>query len=391
MADKEIVKDRINIEVILIVDDNQDNSELLKRRLERREFTCPVANNGRQALDIVKASPPDLILLDVMMPEMDGLEVLKILRRTYTAVELPVLMVTAKNAHEDIINAFEAGANDYIEKPVDFPVMLARIKHHLQHKKLDDEFKLSQHQLLEQNRLLDTSNQHKVNFLSSMSHELRTPLNAILGYSEVLIDGMMGNLTDKQKEYCQEIYDSGSFLLIIINDLLDLSKIESGKLELDMQPTDIELLVSSVIGLIREKANRHGIKVCTSVQNDLAPVIVDPLRLKQILVNLLTNAVKFTDAGSEVHLDIVLEDTKHLVINVTDEGCGIPQKDLDRIFLPFEQAETSLQRKKVEGTGLGLALVNKLAFLHGGKVEVESVLGQGSRFTVKLPYVNPPS
>ncbi len=372
---------------ILIVDDNQDNCDLLNRRLSRKGFSCAMANSGHQALDMVQNQPPDIILLDVMMPEIDGFEVLHILRQSYNSVELPVLMVTAKNAHEDIIKAFEMGANDYIEKPVDFPVMLARIKHHLEHKKLDDELKLSQQQLREQNRMLDTSNQHKVNFLSSMSHELRTPLNAILGYSEVLIDGMIGDLTEKQKEYCQEIFDSGSFLLIIINDLLDLSKIEAGKLELELQPTDIELLVDSITGLIREKASRHNIKISTIIQNGIAPAALDPLRIKQILINLLSNAIKFTDDGKEVRLDVQLKETDELVLSVTDQGCGISAPDIERIFLPFEQAESSLQGKNVEGTGLGLALVNKLAELHHGIVEVESTLGQGSRFTVTLPYI----
>ncbi|ABC30450.1 Signal transduction histidine kinase [Hahella chejuensis KCTC 2396] len=371
---------------ILIVDDNQNNCDLLNRRLERKGFRCAIALSGREALRQVEKQPPDLILLDVMMPEMDGMEVLDILRRNFNSVELPVLMVTAKNAHEDIISAFAQGANDYIEKPVDFPIMLARIRHHLQHKRLDDELKRSQQQLREQNRQLGMSNQYKINFLSSMSHELRTPLNAILGYSEVLLDGMMGELNPKQLEYCKEIYDSGSYLLIIINDLLDLSKIEAGKLELEIQPTHIEILVNSVIGIIKEKASRHGIILLTDIQEDIGPAELDPLRVKQILINLLSNAIKFTDSGKQVGLKVSLHDDQELLIQVFDQGCGVSEQDLQRIFLPFEQAESSIKKKNVEGTGLGLALVHKLVLLHGGSIDVKSELGQGSSFFIRLPY-----
>lgn len=374
---------------ILVVDDNPSNCDLLCRRLQRKGFYCSVANSGQAALDAVQACVPDMILLDVMMPGMDGLEVLTRLRQQFNSVELPILMVTAKNANEDIISAFDKGANDYIEKPVEFAVMLARVKHHLQHKRLDDEFKRSQQQLREQNELLNTANQYKINFISSMSHELRTPLNAVLGYSEILIDGMMGELTDKQKEYCKEIYDSGSFLLIIINDLLDLSKLEAGKLQLEYQATDIDMLVANMIGIVRAKADRHQVLIRLDIQENLGTGNLDPIRVKQILINLLTNAIKFTDSGKEVVLRIRKNQQQQLVMQVIDQGCGISERDLERIFLPFEQAESSLQTKKVEGTGLGLALVSKLAQLHGGQVMATSQPGQGSCFTVTLPFPLP--
>lgn len=375
-----------NAALILIVDDNQDNRDLLSRRLERRGYACRTASNGPDAIKMVHEMSPDLVLLDIMMPGMDGTEVLVILREQYNPIELPVLMVTSRNADEDIVDAFAKGANDYIEKPSEFPVMLARIKHHLEHKRLDDELKQSHQELRRKNRMLDISNRHKINFLSSMSHELRTPLNAVLGYSEVLLEGMMGDLNEKQKEYCREIYDSGAYLLIIINDLLDLSKIEAGKLELEIQSTHLDALVAGVIGMMHEKAVRNDINLLIHVQPDLGAVQLDPLRIKQVLINLLSNAIKFTDPGKDVRLEVEVEN-ENIVIKVTDHGCGIPEEDMERIFLPFEQAESPTQKKAVEGTGLGLALVDKLAVLHGGKVEVASTPGTGSRFTVTLPYI----
>ncbi len=370
---------------ILVVDDNVNNCDLLRRRLSRKGYQCEVCHSGMETLDYIAGQKPDLILLDIMMPGIDGIEVLTRLRKQFNSVELPIIMVTAKNAHEDIILAFEKGANDYIEKPVDFPVMLARIKHHVQHKRLDDELKRSQQTLKEKNRLLDISNQYKINFLSSMSHELRTPLNAVMGYSEALLEGLMGDMEEKQKEYCKEIHDSGAYLLTIINDLLDLSKIEAGKLELHVQPTDIDLLVDGLMGIIGERARRNDVRLKVKVQEDLATTPLDPVRIKQILINLLTNAIKFTDAEREVALDVYQTDSGEIVFRVRDQGCGIAPADLQRIFVPFEQTESTRRNTNLEGTGLGLALVKRLTELHGGSVAVESVVGRGSSFTVTVP------
>lgn len=370
---------------ILIVDDNPTNCELLSKRLSRQGYRCSQALSGKQALQMIAQQVPDIVLLDMMMPELDGLEVLAILRQTHDSVSLPVLMVTARNQGEDVVSAFAAGANDYIEKPVDFPVLLARLQHHLQHKLLDDEVKTSRARLEEQNRKLEAGSRYKDNFLSSMSHELRTPLNAVLGFSEVLLDEMLGPLNDKQKQYCREIYNSGSYLLLIINDLLDLSKIEAGKMELDLQQCDVAGLIDEVKGLMQEKAQRRGVSLVYRVDTPLASMQWDPLRVKQMLINLLGNALKFTESGKTVHLSAALAGEAEVVLSVADEGCGISEEDLRRIFQPFEQAKSPMQRRNVEGTGLGLALVSRLAALHGGRIEVESELGMGSRFSLYLP------
>jgi signal transduction histidine kinase len=370
---------------ILIVDDNPTNCELLSKRLNRQGYRCSQAFSGKQALQMVARQAPDIMLLDMMMPEMDGLEVLAILRQSHDSISLPVLMVTARNQGEDVVSAFAAGANDYIEKPVDFPVLVARLQHHLEHKRLDDEVKTSRARLEEQNRKLEVGNQYKDNFLSSMSHELRTPLNAVLGFSEVLLDEMLGPLNDKQKQYCSEIYNSGSYLLLIINDLLDLSKIEAGKLELELQRSDVRPLIEAVQGLMKEKAQRHGITLVCQIDEQVNQVEWDPLRVKQMLINLLGNALKFTESGKRVTLSASLAGDEQVMLSVADEGCGISAEDLQRIFQPFEQAVSPMRKTHVEGTGLGLALVSRLASLHGGRVEVESEVGVGSRFTLYLP------
>lgn len=370
---------------ILIVDDNPTNCQLLAKRLSRQGYRCSQALSGEQALQMVAEQAPDIMLLDMMMPEMDGLEVLAILRRSHDSISLPVLMVTARNEGEDVVSAFAAGANDYIEKPVDFPVLVARLQHHLEHKRLDDEVKTSRARLEEQNRKLEVGNQYKDNFLSSMSHELRTPLNAVLGFSEVLLDEMLGPLNAKQKQYCGEIYNSGSYLLLIINDLLDLSKIEAGKLELELQRSEVRPLIEAVLGLMEEKAQRRGITLVCDIDERLDQVEWDPLRIKQMLINLLGNALKFTESGKRVALSAGLAGDDEVMLSVADEGCGISSEDLARIFQPFEQAASPMRKTHVEGTGLGLALVSRLAALHGGRVEVESEVAVGSRFTLYLP------
>ena len=370
---------------ILIVDDNPTNCQLLAKRLSRQGYRCSQALSGKQALQMVAEQTPDIMLLDMMMPEMDGLEVLTILRRSHDSISLPVLMVTARNEGEDVVSAFAAGANDYIEKPVDFPVLVARLQHHLEHKRLDDEVKTNRARLEEQNRKLEVANQYKDNFLSSMSHELRTPLNAVLGFSEVLLDEMLGPLNDKQKQYCGEIYNSGSYLLLIINDLLDLSKIEAGKLELELQRSEVRPLLEAVLGLMKEKAQRRGITLACDIDERLDRVEWDPLRVKQMLINLLGNALKFTESGKRVTLSAGLAGDDEVTLSVVDEGCGISPEDLARIFQPFEQASSPMRKTHVEGTGLGLALVSRLADLHGGRVEVQSEVAVGSRFTLYLP------
>lgn len=370
---------------ILIVDDNPTNCQLLAKRLSRQGYRCSQALSGKQALQMVAEQTPDIMLLDMMMPEMDGLEVLTILRRSHDSISLPVLMVTARNEGEDVVSAFAAGANDYIEKPVDFPVLVARLQHHLAHKRLDDEVKTNRARLEEQNRKLEVANQYKDNFLSSMSHELRTPLNAVLGFSEVLLDEMLGPLNDKQKQYCGEIYNSGSYLLLIINDLLDLSKIEAGKLELELQHSEVRPLLEAVLGLMKEKAQRRGITLACDIDERLDRVEWDPLRVKQMLINLLGNALKFTESGKRVTLSAGLAGDDEVTLSVVDEGCGISPEDLARIFQPFEQASSPMRKTHVEGTGLGLALVSRLADLHGGRVEVQSEVAVGSRFTLYLP------
>ncbi|HEX9142848.1 MAG TPA: ATP-binding protein, partial [Candidatus Binatia bacterium] len=232
-------------------------------------------------------------------------------------------------------------------------------------------------------RDLEAANRHKSEFLANVSHELRTPLNAIIGFSEVLQERLFGELNEKQAEYTDDILSSGRHLLSLINDILDLSKIEAGRMDLEVTTFDLPLAVENALTLIRERASRHGIKLDRVIDDRLGEFTGDERKVKQVLVNLLSNAVKFTPEGGQIKVEANLGD-KAVIISVTDTGIGIAKEDQEAIFEEFRQVGSNYAQKR-EGTGLGLALTRKFIELHGGKIWVESEVGKGSKFTFTLP------
>jgi signal transduction histidine kinase len=230
---------------------------------------------------------------------------------------------------------------------------------------------------------LEEANRHKSEFLANMSHELRTPLNAIIGFSEALNERMFGELNDKQAEYVQDIHSSGRHLLSLINDILDLSKVEAGRMELELSEFDVTALLESATALIKERAQRHGIRLVLDADPGPGSFRGDERRLKQVLVNLLSNAVKFTPEGGKITLTGRLSESA-LELAVSDTGVGIAPEDHGAIFEEFRQVGTDYTRK-AEGTGLGLALTRRFVELHGGTIRVESTPGAGSTFTVNIP------
>jgi PAS domain S-box-containing protein len=269
------------------------------------------------------------------------------------------------------------------------------------------ELKTFEHALQQKNAELEDASRMKSEFLANMSHELRTPLNAIIGFSEVLKDGMVGEMTDKQRGFIGDIFSSGNHLLALINDILDLSKVEAGKMLLDLDPVQVSSLFVNSLSIIREKAATRHIHLSLDTAPDLGTIYADARKVKQIVYNLLSNALKFTGEGGRVTLRAARvmrgevgqvsgtwpgrsfalaegEYTEFLEISVNDTGIGISPEGLQQLFKPFSQIDSGLARQ-FEGTGLGLAMVKLLAELHGGSVAVESAVGEGSRFTVWLP------
>jgi signal transduction histidine kinase len=236
---------------------------------------------------------------------------------------------------------------------------------------------------------LARANRLKSEFLATMSHELRTPLNAIIGFSEVLHDGLLGDLSEKQADYTQEISKSGHHLLSLINDILDLSKIEAGKQEVELSETDCKMLCENAILVVKERANQGGVELSLNFAESIGPLWTDQRKLKQIMFNLLSNAVKFTPKGGRVTVSVGLESPSSIIFSVQDTGIGISPDDHLKVFLPFEQLGDFITRNH-QGTGLGLALCKQLVKLLDGELSVESELGQGARFQVKLPYPGAP-
>ena len=230
---------------------------------------------------------------------------------------------------------------------------------------------------------LEIANKHKSDFLANMSHELRTPLNAIIGFSEVLIDKMFGEVNEKQLDYLKDIHESGKHLLSLINDILDLSKIEAGRMDLEVSSFHLPTAISNAMTLIRERAQRHGIQLGLNVDPRLGDFSADERKFKQILLNLLSNAVKFTPDGGRVDVSAKLDTTK-VEIAVQDTGIGIASEDQEKVFAEFVQVGRDYTRK-AEGTGLGLALTKRFVELHGGEISLASAPGKGSTFTVTLP------
>ena len=235
---------------------------------------------------------------------------------------------------------------------------------------------------------LEAASRHKSEFLANMSHELRTPLNAIIGFSQVLHDEMVGSVNDKQAEYLDDITSSGNHLLSLINDVLDLSKVEAGQVELEIHPFSLREALERGVVMVRERAMEEGVRVALAADPEVDVVDGDERRIKQVIFNLLSNAVKFTPAGGEVDVSAARVNGE-VRVSVADTGPGVAPEDRDRIFEEFQQSETGVGQR--EGTGLGLALSKRFVELHGGRIWLESELGHGSTFTFALPARSFPS
>ena len=229
---------------------------------------------------------------------------------------------------------------------------------------------------------LETASRHKSEFLANMSHELRTPLNAIIGFSQVLREGLFGEVNAKQEEYLEDILTSANHLLALINDVLDLSKVEAGQVQLELAPFSLEDALERGISMVREQATKNGVQVMLHANGGVGIVTGDERRVRQVIFNLLSNAVKFTSTGGSVDVTATRANGE-VRVSVADTGSGIDADDLDRIFEEFQQTETGLEQR--EGTGLGLALSKRLVELHGGRIWLESELGKGSTFVFTLP------
>ncbi len=288
-------------------------------------------------------------------------------------------------------NAFQSEKEFFGRLAIQLGIALQNLAQYADMQELSCKLEKRGSEIAEKNQQLRQANRLKSEFLANMSHELRTPLNAIIGFSELLKDGFLGDLTDNQSEHIKDIFTSGQHLLSLINDILDLSKIEAGKISLDRDNVDITQLLRNSLSIVRKRAQQHRVTLEVDLDESIGVISLDERKIKQVMYNLLSNAVKFTPEGGKVTIQsrkaVMPNNDPAFEISVSDTGIGIAPDDLDKLFRPFEQLDSSLARK-YEGTGLGLALVEKLVTIHGGKISVTSELGKGSRFTALFPLSN---
>jgi len=388
--------------LVVIIDDDPDNRAFLSKAILKRRLEVLTAGSGAEARRVLAGRRPALVLLDVQMPEESGLALLPMVQRDFP--EAVVVMMTAYGSEQVAAEALRGGADDYIAKPIELVRLRQLLDRNLEKQRLRAErqslvrrlqesnrYLMRQHaalrradeEILQVNRQLEQSSRFKSEFLANMSHELRTPLNAILGFSEILLDSTMELTAGERTEFMRNIQSSGQHLLSLINDVLDLAKIEAGKMELHLEDMPVNDALQEVTGILEPMARQQGVQLVTTGADRVGSVRADRSKFKQVLYNLLSNAVKFTPPPGRVSV-VIRDADDQLVVSVSDTGVGIKAEDLPRLFRDFQQLDGSYTRR-YQGTGLGLALCRRFVELHGGRIWAESEFGKGSTFTFTLP------
>jgi len=388
--------------VLLAIDDDPDNRAFLTKAVQKQGFDVVTAPNATQARRQLDDRRPALIFLDVQMPEESGLSLLPQMLRDFP--ESVVVMMTAYGSEQVAAEALRGGADDYIAKPIDLHRLRELLERNLEKQRLRAErqslvarlkdsnrYLMRQHaalrradeEILQVNRQLEQSSRYKSEFLANMSHELRTPLNAIMGFSEILLDVTMNLTAGERTEFLRNIHSSGQHLLGLINDILDLAKIEAGKMDLHAEEMPVMEALQEVTAILDPMARQQGLQLRMVGAAEATVIKADRSKFKQVLYNLLSNAVKFTPAPGVITVS-VRDSPEQLTVSVEDTGIGMKPEDLPKLFREFEQIDGSYTRR-YQGTGLGLALCRRFVEMHGGRIWAESQFGKGSIFTFTIP------
>ena len=358
---------------ILVVDDTLPNLELLSEMLKARGYRVRPVPSGDLALQAARSNPPDLILLDVHMPDMDGYEVCEQLKADEKLKDIPILFISGLSDVGDKVKAFGVGGADYITKPFQFEEVEARVATHL-------ELRRQRRELLESYERLQKLESMRDDLAHMIIHDLRTPLTNIIGNLQTLQDADYDH--DLTQEFVPVAAEAGQMLLGMVNDLLDISKLEAGQMELQVTEFAVAEVVDAALGTVRGLAEQKGLALSAEVTPPDLRLSADEEKMRRAITNLLGNAVKYVHDGS-VRVQARSDDGA-VLISVTDTGEGIPAADFERIFEKFGQVEAHSQAHRMS-TGLGLTFVKLAAEAHGGKAWVESEMGNGSTFCISIP------
>jgi signal transduction histidine kinase len=361
---------------ILIVDDDRMNLRILGGILRQDGFELAEARSGEQALELYAQFQPDLVLLDVMMPGINGFETCRRLKQLHGDDCSPVIFITAKNESDDVVEGLTAGGVDYLPKPFQPREVLARIRTHLQTQLLTEQ----QKSLVEQ---LSKANAAKNRFLSMAAHDLRNPLASIRGLAEFLRDGTVGAITPDQLDLVNTIHEASQSMLVMVNELLDVGTIESGELKLQSGRHNLSELIEKSVSLANIEAAKKHTHISFTPRAGGLYANIDAARMKQVIDNLLSNAVKYSPPRSSIAVELPADAGK-CGFGVKDQGPGIPDNERDRLFKDFGRLSAQPTGGE-KSTGLGLAICRKIVEAHGGAIVAENLPGGGCEFRVSLP------
>ena len=371
---------------VISIDDDPADGRLLERCFEATpewEVRFRGFQDSISAISSLVDEPPDILFLDYRMGATNGLEVLRAIRET--GIDLPVIILTGQGNEELVMEALTAGASDYLTKcmlgpePIRRSVCNALEKHALR-KALEEQ----RERLQRTNRELLSRNEEIKRFYQTLSHELRTPLTAAREFVSIVLDGLSGDITADQERHLRIVLDSCDLMIMHINDLLDVTRMETGKLDLELHDEDVGQLLRGVVAAMEPRCKRDGLALKLFVTRDLPEVRMDPRRITQVLTNLIRNSMKFTPAGGEIAVRANRSDSGDVEISVKDTGTGIPTRDISRVFDRLFQVQDSEELRR-GGIGLGLHLCRELVRLHGGAIGLECPPEGGTQVRFTLP------
>lgn len=417
---------------VLVVEDSSLQAALLRKLLEKDGYTVSVARDGKEALAVLEGELPFVVISDIAMPEMDGYELCRAIKNDARTRHIPVILLTNLGDPKNVIEGLQAGADNYVTKPYDGPGLLARVEslrlspalyrepsaerplevnlggetftieagrgqilnlllstfesavwQNQLLRNSNDQLQIMHQELAEKNEQLEKAIETQNGFIGMAAHDMRNPLAVTLGYVKLMLGGVLGTLEKNQTKFLESILKATESLLQLVNELLEISEIESGNLRLELVETDLTALVHQAVEMNRFLAKNKNIRIQEDLQQ--VPVMsIDSGKIEQVLNNLLSNAAKFSHPDTDIHVELRQRDDGAVTLSVLDQGQGIPKAEQEKLFLPFQR--TSVKGTAGEkSTGLGLTIVKRIVEGHGAGIDVDSEPGQGSRFTVTFP------